>query len=55
VSDTTSVDALDSKLPVRDYNDVQFNKKQGTNDSLSLESAVQLAGFIAACHVDMSA
>jgi myo-inositol-1-phosphate synthase len=54
IMNDTSLDVLDSKMPVRDYNEVQFNQKQGANDGLSLESAVQLAGFIAACHVDMS-
>ncbi|KAL3914677.1 MAG: hypothetical protein SGILL_006008 [Bacillariaceae sp.] len=50
----TSMDALDSKFPARDYSGVQFSKEQRANDSLSLESAVQLAGLIAARHVDMS-
>ncbi|KAL3925003.1 MAG: hypothetical protein SGILL_000697 [Bacillariaceae sp.] len=49
----TSLDALDTNLP-RDYSGVQFSTEQTANDSLTLESAVQLAGFIAARHVDMN-
>ena len=54
VMSDTSMDALDARLPERAYAGVQFNKEQRPNDSLSLESAVQLAGLIAARHVDMS-
>jgi HMG (high mobility group) box len=49
----TSMDALESKLS-RDYAGVQFHTEQSANASLTLESAVQLAGLIAARHVDMS-
>lgn len=49
----TSMDALESKLS-RDYAGVQFQTEQSANASLNLESAVQLAGLIAACHVDTS-
>jgi hypothetical protein len=48
-----SMEAIQSKIS-RDYSGIQFQREQAADASLKLESAVQLAGLIAARHVDMS-
>jgi hypothetical protein len=48
-----SMDAVESNLS-GDYSGIQFGREQATDACLNLESAVQLAGLIAARHVDMS-
>jgi hypothetical protein len=53
MSDTSMDALLESKLS-RDYSGIQFQREQAADASLNLESAVQLAGLIAARHVDMS-
>jgi hypothetical protein len=49
----TSMDALESKFS-KDFSGVQFETETTANASLKLESAVQLAGLIAARHINIS-
>jgi len=50
----TSMEVLESNLSSKDYAGVEFQTEHTANASLNLQSAVQLAGLIAARHVDVS-